>query len=139
MLELGTPGSDGTERGERPVLRDGVVVATLRASKRRESAGRWASEPEEAVRLRAQQTSWWRSTWVLDLEGTAVDLEIASRWKGSHRYVSGGRTVAESGTPGGWSPRPTLTAGSELPLHHQVFLLWLELVLQRRAAGAAAA
>jgi hypothetical protein len=49
--------------------------------------------------------------------------------------------VAESGTTGGWSPRPTLTADDRLPLDQQVFLLWLEVVLNRRnqaAIGAAA-
>ncbi len=158
MLEVGKPGSAGMDRGVRPVLRCGDVVATLLASKWRETAtadvdrqtwlysrqgratvGRWASEPEDAVRLQARQTSWWKGTWALDLEGTAVDVEIVSRWKGTHRYLSGGRTLAESGTTGGWAPRPTLTAGTELPLHHQVFMLWLELVLQRRSAAAAAA
>jgi hypothetical protein len=76
---------------------------------------------------------------VLDLEGATVDLEVTSHWKGTHRYLIVGRTVAESGSTGGWSPRPTLTAESELPLHHQVFMLWLELVLQRRNTAAAAA
>jgi hypothetical protein len=62
-------------------------------------------------------------------------------WKGTHAYSSGGSQVAVSGSTGGWSPRPTLDAGDALPLHQQVFLLWLELVLSRRhnaAVGAAA-
>jgi hypothetical protein len=42
--------------------------------------------------------------------------------------------VALGGTTGGWSPRPTLRADVELPLHQQVFLLWLELVQARRDA-----
>ena len=158
MLEIGKPGSAGTDRGERPVLQDGEVVATLQASNWRESAtaavgrqawvftrqgrstvGRWAAEPEDTARLRARQTGWWKGTWVLDLEGTTVELEVTSHWKGTHRYLIDGRTVAESGSTGGWSPRPTLTAESELPLHHQMFMLWLELVLQRRNTAAAAA
>ena len=157
MLELGKSGSAGTERGVRPALRDGAVVATLRASNWREAAtaeiggqpwafaregrtivGRWAAEPEGTARLRARPTSWWKGTWVLDLEGTTVDMEIASRWKGTRRYLAAGRRVAESGKTGWWSGRPTLDTDAELPLHHQVFLLWLELVLQRRDAAAAA-
>jgi hypothetical protein len=66
-------------------------------------------------------------------------MRSASMWKGTHRYLAGERQVAESGTTGGWSPRPTLTVDASVPLDHQVFLLWLELVLQRRAAAAAAA
>ena len=158
MLELGRTGTAGAEKGAIPVFRDGSVVATLRASDWKESAtavvgdrewvfskrkgeltGRWAAEPAEAARVSAWQTSLWKGTWSADLEGTPVDVESASYWKGTHRFLSGGRQVAESGTTGGWSPRPTLTATDALPLEHQVFLLWVELVLRRRDAAAAAA
>ena len=163
MLELGKSGSAGYPKGELPVLRDGSPVALLRASNWKESAtavvgdrewvfvkhkgelvGRWAAEPQDAVRLRARQKSLWKGTWTVDLEGRPVETENASWWRGTHRYVSAGRQPAESGTTGGWSPRPTLMGDEALPLHQQVFLLWLELVLRRRntavagtAAGAA--
>jgi hypothetical protein len=65
-------------------------------------------------------------------------MQNASMWRGTHRYVSGGRELAESGSTGRWSPRPTLTADAALPLHQQVFLLWIELVLSRRNTAAAA-
>ncbi len=167
MLVLGKAGSAGTEKGISPVLRDDVVVATVRASKWKEAAtavvgnrewvfvkaereltGRWSADPEGTARLRARQASWWRGTWEADLEGTAVRSEVVSRWKGGHRYLSGGRVIAETGTTGGWSPRPTLTADESLPLDQQVYLLWLALVMSRRdeaattaaiAGGAAAA
>ena len=160
MLELGKAGSAGYPKGELPVLRDGSPVALLRASNWKESAtavvgdrewvfaknkgeltGRWSTEPEDAVRLRASQRSFWRGTWTIDLEGRPVEMENASMWRGTHRYGSAGRQLAESGTTGGWSPRPTLAGDDALPLHQQVFLLWLELVLSRRntaAVGAAA-
>jgi hypothetical protein len=158
VLELGKAGSAGTEKGMIPVLRDGSVVATLRASNWKEAAtaqigdrswifakekgaltGRWEQDPEDAVRLRTRQTSWWKDTWTVDLEGTTVDVESASRWKGTHRYLSGGRQVAESGTTGSWSPSPTLTADDALRIDHQVFLLWLELVVTRRNNAAMSA
>jgi hypothetical protein len=157
VLELGKTGSAGVERGVVPVLRDGVVVARLRASSwkeaatavvgdrewrfakhKRELTGRWAADPEGS-RLRARQRSAWRGTWTLDLEGTALEMRSASVWRGTHRYLAGGRQVAQSGSQGVWSPRPTLTADASLPLDHQVFLLWVELLLQRRAATTAAA
>jgi hypothetical protein len=157
VLELGKSGDHGTERGTRPVLSDGVVVATLRASNWKEAAtaqvgerswlfskdgreltGRQAADPAHAVRVRARRTSWWRDTWTVELEGRPVEVATASRWKGTRRYSSGERRLAESGRTGGWSPRPTLTADAALPLHSQVFLLWLELVLMRRSAAAAA-
>ena len=157
MLELGRTGTAGAGTGALPVLRDGAVVATLQASnwkevataavddrrwvfakRRGELTGCWEADPAEAVRLRARQTSFWRSTWAVDLEGTAVVVQNSSRWRGTHRFLVDGRVVAESGTTGGWSPRPTLRAES-LSLDHQVFLLWLELVLSRRRAAAGTA
>jgi hypothetical protein len=151
VLELGKAGSHGYPKGEAPVLRDGRVVAVLRASKWKEAAtavigarewvfakrkgeltARWTSEPEDTVRLRARQQSFWKGTWTADLEGRPVEVQSASMWKGTHRYLSGDRQLAESGSTGGWSPRPTLDADDTLPLHQQVFLLWLELVISRR-------
>ena len=158
MLELGKAGSAGTEKGVLPVLRDGALVASLRASNWKESAtatirgrewvfakrkreltGRWAAEPEGLVRLRARQTSVWKGTWTADLEGTTVDVQNASLWKGTHRFLAGGRPIAQSGSTGGWSSRRTLDADDSLPIEHQVFLLWLELVIGRRNDAAAAA
>jgi hypothetical protein len=164
MLEFGKAGSAGVAKGELPVLRDGAVVARLRASNWKEEAtavvgdrewlftktkgeltGRWAVDPADTARLRARTTSWWKGTWSVDLAGTVLEMRTASTWKGTHRFLAGERQVAETGSTGGWSPRPTLTADDSLPLDHQVFLLWLELVLNRRnmniaiAAGTGAA
>jgi hypothetical protein len=158
VLELGKAGSAGTEKGVIPVLRNGAVAATLRASNWKEAAtahvgerswvftklkgaltARWAENPEDAVRLSARQTSWWKGTWTVDLGGSTVHVESLSSWKGTHRFLSGGRPVAESGTTGGWSPRPTLAADDSIPLDHQVFLLWVEVVISRRNSAATTA
>jgi hypothetical protein len=163
VLELGKVGTSGVGKGVTPVLRDGAVVATLQASSWKEAAAarigdrewlfskrkgeltaRWAIDPEDAVRLRARQTSFWKGTWTADLDGTPVAVESTSFWKGTHRFLSGGQQAAESGTSGGWSPRPTLHPVPGMPLEHAVFLLWLELVISRRnnaavAGGAGAA
>jgi hypothetical protein len=157
VLELGKSGSHGHPKGTVPVLAGEYVVATLEASNWKELAtaqvdgrswdyrkqngeliGRWVEEPADAVRLRARKVSFWRGEWAVDLEGLQLQMTVASHWKGTHRYSTAGRQVAESGTTGGWSPQPTLTSSSELPLEHQVFLLWLELVFSRRNAAAAA-
>jgi hypothetical protein len=160
VLELGKAGSAGAEKGVLPVLRDGAVLATLRASNWKEAAialvgdrawvfaknkgelsARWAVEPENVVRLRAWQKSFWSGTWSAELDGSPVEVQSTSWWRGTRCYLVDGRQVAESGTTGGWSPRTTLTADPALPLDHQVFLLWVELVITRRnnaAMGAAA-
>ena len=158
MLELGKAGAHGTAKGTVPVLCDGAVVATVHASTWKEAAtaevgsrswvfskrgreltGRWTADPADVVRLRARQESYWKSTWSMELDGVPVEVATASMWKGTHRYSAGGRQLAESGTTGGWSPRPTLTADPALPLDSQVFLLWFELVMSRRTAGVVAA
>ena len=151
MLVLGEAGAAGTERGVLPVLRNDGAVATLRASRwsegatavvenrewvlaktRGELTGRQAQDPEGTARLRARRTSWWRRTWEADLEGTTVQAQPL-RWSDTAlRYSAGGRVVAEGGRTGGGSSRPTLRDGDAMPLHHQVFLLWLELLLRRR-------
>jgi hypothetical protein len=159
VIELGKAGTAGTEKGTVPVLLDGALVATLHVSTWKEGAravvggrewvfakhkrqltGRWAADPEETVRLSAQPTSAWRGTWAFDLEGTTLEARPASRWKGTHRFLADGRPVAETGSNGVWSPKPTLTLQDDLLLDHQVFLLWWVLVMFRRqAAGTAAA
>ena len=159
MLELGKRGSHGLPKGTVPVFEGGVVVATLRASNWKEAAtadvqgrewafrrsggrelvGRWAADPEDAVRLRAHQDSYWRNAWTLDLEGVPVQAVTVSRWSRAHRFTSGGRLLGESGSTAGWTWAPTLTRQPQLALDHAVFLLWMELVLTKRAAAAAAA
>lgn len=125
MLELGKSGSAGYPRGELPVLRDGKVVAVLRASNWKEAAtavvgdrvwafakrtgeltGRWAAEPQDSARLRATQKSFWRSTWTIDLEGRLVEMQNASMWRGTHRYVSGGSSSPRAARPAAGRPGP---------------------------------
>ena len=162
MLQVGKSGSAGVGRGVLPFLRDGAVVATVRASQWKEAAtaviddrewvfaksrgtlvARWAADPEGTSRLSARQSSFWRCTWEAELDGTPVEVRSLSRWRSTRGYLVDGREIARSGNTGGWSPRPTLTAEASLPLHQQVFLLWLELVISRRdqaaLAGATAA
>jgi hypothetical protein len=158
VIELGKAGSGGAAKGVLPVLRDGSVVATLRASSWKEAAtavigdrewvfaktkgeltARWAAEPEGSSRFRARQQSFWRGTWLVDLAGSTVEVVSASFWKGTHRYLSGGRQVGESGNTGGWSARATVRADPAMPLDQQVFLLWLEVVISRRNNAATTA
>jgi hypothetical protein len=158
VLEVGKAGSAGAGKGQLPLLVDGVAVATLHSAAWKEAAtavvgdrewvfrksgreltGRWAADPEKAVRLRARQTSLWKSTWELDLEGSAAQLRPASRWKGTFDVSVDGRPVGQLGTAGGWAMRPRLTGADDLPLDQQVFLVWLQLLFQRRSTAVAAA
>jgi hypothetical protein len=156
VLELGKRGSHGAPQGTSPVLADGALVATLRASHWREGAtaevqgrswvfgraggrdvtARWAADPDGAPRMLAHRASYWKNDWTLDLEGVTVQMATASSWKGTNRYTLDGRKVAESGTRGFWSSDRTLEADPVLTLDAQVFLLWFERVLERRRAAA---
>jgi hypothetical protein len=154
VIELGKAGSTGV-KGAAPVLRDGETVATLRASNWKESAtavvdghdwifakqgrelfGRRADDPEGAARFAARQTSFWKGTWSMTLEGTPVEMRTVSHWKGTRSYLVGERQVAESGPRSGWSPRPSVQVDSALPMPQQVFLLWFELIVNRRNQAA---
>jgi hypothetical protein len=160
VIELGKLGSAGVPKNVAPVLQDGVVVAVLRASNWKEAAfavvgdrewvfakrkgeltARWAADFDGTMRFRARQTSSWRSAWAVDLAGTGLRVESASMWRGTHRFVLDGQEVAVSGSTGGLGQRPTLTVRAEagLPIEAQVFLVWMELLLRRRAASGATA
>lgn len=158
MLELCKAGSLETGTGVRPVLHVGSVAATLRAARwteaatvvvdgrtrefarrAREFTGRRSGDPESVARLSARQTSAWKGTCAIDLDGTPVEVRPASRWRGAHRFLAHGRPVAESGTTPGWTPRAVIAMDGSLPLEQQVFLLWWEHVVHRRTAAAAGA
>lgn len=157
MLELGKPGTAGVDRPAMPVLRDGTRVGSLRPGQWRERAtaragdrewvythtgreltGRWAAEPEGAARLSARPASVWKGTWTAELDGIAVEIQPSSWWKGTRRYIVDGREIGQSGNASHWVPRPTLDLDDTLDLDAQIFLLWVELILRRRKASAAA-
>jgi hypothetical protein len=157
VLELGKPGSAGVDREAMPVLRGGTMVAELRAApykerafarvadrewvyarRGRELVARRDVEPEDAARFTARPVSLWKGTWTAELDGIALEIRPGSWWKGTRRYVVGERELGESGNASRWVPRPTLDLDDTLDLDAQVFLLWIELVLRRRNAGAAA-
>ena len=150
MLELGRAGTHGAAERVRPVVSGGAVVATLTGSRWRERAsavvagtpweyeaaaahlhGRRPGDPTDAPRLRARERGWWGRRWTLDLEGTPLDMELVSRVRGTHRYLFEGLPLATGGSRGVVG-RATLTADDSVPLHQQVFLLWIEAVLRGR-------
>jgi len=108
------------------------------AKEHRELTARWLLDSEGSARFRAKQVSFWRGGWDVDLDGTRVEVRPASWWRTTHRYLVDGREVARSGAAG-LGQRPTLDGDGGLALPQLVFLLWLELVVRRRAAAATAA
>ncbi len=85
----------------------------------------------------AERASAWRGTWDITLDGVRYRLGPKSFWRGTHRIERSGQEVAVSGTAGTWSTRVTLEAAEDVPLDHQLFLLWMVFILNRRAANTA--
>lgn len=127
MLALGNAGSAGTEKGVLPVLRDGALVATLHASNWKEAA---TATVGDRSWIFSKQHRELTGRWAAEPEGSArLRARQTSAWKGTwHLDLAGG-----------WSPKPTLTTDPSLSLDHAVFLLWVELLIRKRAAAEAAA
>lgn len=92
----------------------------------------------ERARFFAHQTSMWRGTWDIWLEGVPYRLGPRSFWRGSRVLERAGQDVGVTGTAGTWSRRVTLDVADDVPIDHQIFLLWMAFILQRRANNAAA-
>jgi len=127
---------------EEATLTRGQTVWNLRSRKGKRLTGTLATDPEtsdtgEQARYLAKQASMWRGTWDISLDGVRYTLGPKSFWRGTHRIERSGQEVAVTGTAGTWSTRVTLEAVSDVPLDHQLFLLWMALVLNRRASNAA--
>lgn len=165
VYTLTAPGHRGQGPGVRAVVvggegdkeaAGGLVVATLQPGYWRERAralvegsewvfgkesgdlgGRLSAEPEGTTRLRAVRTSFWTSRHDVDLEGLLVQVQGGARnrvWT-----LADGSQLGSSGRIGFWNPVPTLTLRDDVPLHHAVFLLWLEHTFTRRNQAAASA
>jgi hypothetical protein len=147
VLEVGGAGTSGVAEGVTPVVRDGAVVATIGRSRRRgpvpavvagqewsyehqrrQLLGRWASDPQGTARCWARQASP-RSDFDIELEGTPVTRRLVDLR--ALQYVGpDGVAVAEVRVTGVIRETSTMIADPRLPLHHQVFLLWLDVLVR---------
>ena len=144
MLELGKRGSAGVDEDAMPVLSHDVVVATLYPSDTGTRAvvagrewlfgptrvatwGRLAADPPDTTRVVVHGIhgkKWWARAARFQLEGTTLEMEARRWWRPGMAFTVDGRAVGRSGLRWGLQLRPTLTVGAELPLDHQVFVLW---------------
>ena len=164
LYTLTGAGHRGMEAGVRAVVAGGdgdkaatggVVVATLEQGFWRERAralvggqewvfgketgdlgARLSADPEHTTRMRAVRTSFWTSRHEVDLEGVLVQVQGGAR---NRVWTVDGQQIGTSGRIGFWSPTPTLTLREDVPLHHAVFLVWLDVTFTRRNNQAAAA
>lgn len=133
-----------------PVLREGGVVAVLRAAPPpaervtadvgdrswvllrhgRTVTGSPSDAPAGDPVLRAE-TTIAEVLWVR-LDGRPLQVRRLSWLRGMHAYRDGGREVARSGMAGLFRPITTFSADDSLPLEHQVVLMCLDLYTCRR-------
>ena len=159
MLELGKAGSAGAEKGVLPVLRDGSVVAMLRASNWKEAATAVVGDREwvfaknkgeltGAVGRRARGRRPAAGAAGVLLEGHLDGGPRGPAGRDGERLdVAGHPPVPQRGPAGRRerhdrrlvAPADARPATTRCPLHQQVFLLWLELVLSRRNTAAVGA
>lgn len=148
MLEWGHK-SEGAVR----VLHDESVVAEVRASSFREradvtiGAAQWEflkrggslhGVPEGAAgAMIASRRSVFRQGWEVEADAQTYRIQPEGFWQNSYSVERSGIRIGESRKAGFWSNRPTLDVDASVPLHHQVFLLWVAFIMRRRASSAA--
>ena len=149
-LELGTTLTDGVRDKLTPVVRDGVVVASLRSTgwqetvaatvgdrawaftgTRDELRARLPADPDGSARFRARHEGWASDLWSIELHEVPVVMELESAARGTHRFTCDGRTLATT-VSSGWQAALRMDVEADLPLDQQVFLLWVALVTRRR-------
>ncbi|HLR84192.1 MAG TPA: hypothetical protein VK059_04540 [Nocardioidaceae bacterium] len=136
------------------VLQGDSVVAEVRASSFREradvaiGAAQWeyfkrsgtlhGVSQGHAGRLSASRQSMFRQGWQVEAGAQAYLIRPEGFFQSRYRVERAGVSIGESRKAGFWSNRPTLDVDADVPLEHQVFLLWIAFIMRRRAAGAAA-
>ncbi|MGH3358255.1 MAG: hypothetical protein ACRDO7_05595 [Nocardioidaceae bacterium] len=131
----------------RPILRDGTTVASVRPLEIRDHAAieidgaAWSyyTRRDELFGTRAGEskptlraTRPTRRTWIVLVDGTEYRIEQFGLPRSRFTVARSGMDIGSSGTTGLRRRRPTLDVGSETPLEHQVFLLWVAFVMRGR-------
>ena len=102
-------------------------------------AGKFVLQSEERTLARARKTSVFVLAFDIDLAGRPMELKAASMWRREFGLFEGGVQVGRIGPAGWFGRRAVIDLPPDIPLPAQLFLLWLVLVLWRRAAAAEAA
>ena len=123
--------------GERAEIRaGGQTYAAYRESL---LAGTFVLQSGERALARAQKASAFLRAFDIDLAGRPLELKATSFWTREFVLFEGGVPVGRIAPAGWFGRRAVIDPPPDVPLPAQLFLLWLVLVLWRRAAAAAAA
>ena len=123
--------------GERAEIRaSGQTYSAYRESL---LAGTFVLQSGDRVLARARKASAFARAFAIDLSGRPLELKATSVWTREFGLFEGGVPVGRIGPAGWFGRRAVLDLPPDVLLPAQLFLLWLVLVLWRRAAAAAAA
>ena len=121
--------------GERAEIRAGGQAY----SAYRESllAGTFVLQSGERALARARKASAFVRAFDIDLAGRPLELKAASVWRREFGLFENGVQVGRISPVGWFGRRAVIDLPPDIPLPAQLFLLWLVLVLWRRADAAA--
>ena len=121
--------------GERAEIRAGGQ--TYAAYREGLLAGTFVLQSGERALARAQKVSAFARAFAVDLAGRPLELKATSVWGREFRLFEGGVPVGRIGPAGWFGRQAVIDLPPDVPLPAQLFLLWLVLVLWRRADAAA--
>jgi hypothetical protein len=123
--------------GERAEIRaGGQTYAAYRESL---LAGTFVLQSGGRALARARKASAFLRAFAIDLSGRPLELKATSVWRREFVLFEGGVPVGRISPVGWFGRRAVIDLPPDVPLPAQLFLLWLVLVLWRRAAAAEAA
>ena len=101
--------------------------------------GAFVLEKGGAVLARAEKVSAFHRSFAIEHEGLRYTLRAASVFGRSFLLVHGPRAIGSVSPAGMFTRRTLVDLPEELPLPLRVFIIWLALILWRRASNAATA
>jgi hypothetical protein len=123
--------------GERAEVRAGGQ--TYSAYRQGLLAGTFVLQSGERALARVRKASAFLRAFDIDLAGRPLELKATSFWTREFVLFEGGVPVGRIAPAGWFGRRAVIDPPPDVPLPAQLFLLWLVLVLWRRADAAAAA
>ena len=110
-----------------------------RVYRERAMSGNFILESAAAVVARAQKPSAFHRAFTIDHEGRQYTLRAPSLFRRGFELLDGNRTIGSLSPEGAFTRRATANLPSTLPLDVRVFVIWLAIILWKRAADAGAA
>ena len=116
-----------------------VVGSTYKLFREGWMSGAFVLEADGAILARAEKPSALYRRFVVEHEGRRSTLEAAAAFRRKFVLSEGGAKIGSVSPDGLFTRRATADLPDDLPLPVKVFVVWLVLILWRRAANSASA